>query len=77
MPAFLPDFRAQIGMRPMEYLHVKNCRGQAFTLQLERMYFRDWQKVGYPDLTYFGMVFRKFEGISPSEYRRLKTSHLL
>ncbi|WP_235548882.1 AraC family transcriptional regulator [Paenibacillus sp. Soil522] len=28
-------------------------------------------RVGYPDIHYFSRIFRRHEGISPSEYRKL------
>ena len=28
------------------------------------------QKLGYASPTYFGIVFRKYEGVSPSEFRK-------
>lgn len=75
---FCRSFRAQIGMRPMEYLARKRIAEARLLLCNSKECISEiGKKVGYPDLTYFGMVFRKFEGISPSEYRRLKTSHLL
>lgn len=68
-------FKAQMGMRPMEYIARRRI-AQSKTLLADSniSISQIGSSVGYPDPTYFGMVFRKYEGISPSEYRKRRNS---
>lgn len=70
---FCRIFRAQTGMRPMEYLARRRmseakrllCCGSESIAGIAEM-------TGYRDPTYFGAVFRRYEGTTPSEYRRTR-----
>lgn len=68
-------FRARTGMRPMEYLARKRISVAKLLLwNTSEPIARIGERCGYPDPAYFGAVFRKYEGISPKEYRALKGS---
>ncbi len=68
-------FKAQVGMRPMEYI-ARYRISQAKILLLDSKYTirQTGVEVGYPDPTYFGIVFKKYEGISPGEYRKRRNN---
>ncbi len=68
-------FKSQVGMRPMEYIARRRV-SEAKTLLhgTNDSMSRIGELCGYSDITYFGMVFRKYEGISPSEYRKIKST---
>lgn len=75
---FCRVFRARTGMRPMEYIARRRlAQAKALLLNTNESIAAIGALSGYPDPSYFGMVFKKFEGISPSEYRRLKGSGIL
>lgn len=64
-------FKARMGMRPLEYLARKRvavARGLLMNTQMSVAEIG--RQVGYDNPTYFGMVYKKYEGISPSEYRK-------
>ena len=68
---FCRVFRSRMGMRPMEYLARRRIAEAKNLLGGTDMSVRDIAAaVGYPDQTYFGMVFKKYEGITPTDYRR-------
>lgn len=72
---FCRVFRAKIGMRPMEYLARKRVLEAKVLLHDTGKSISEIGKiVGYGDPTYFGMVFKKYEGMSPSQYRKLQKS---
>lgn len=70
---FCRIFRAQTGMRPMEYLarrrvsEAKRLLGSTGKSVAEIA-----EMTGYRDPTYFGAVFRRYEGTTPTEYRRTR-----
>mgnify|MGYP001057370951 CR=1 FL=1 len=68
---FCRVFKAKTGMRPMEYLAKKRI-AEAKTLLLNSGESIGYVSaaVGYDDQNYFGMVFKKYEGITPSDYRK-------
>ena len=64
-------FRQCLGMRPMEYVaRVKVSKAKTMLLDSDIPVAELSQRLGYASQTYFGIVFRKYEGISPSEFRR-------
>lgn len=66
-------FKRKLGMRPLEYIARRRISEAKLMLnESEKSISEIGTAVGYPDPTYFGVVFRKYEGISPSEYRRFK-----
>lgn len=70
---FCRVFRAQTGMRPMEYLARRRiAEAKRLLLTTERSVSEIAELTGYSTPTYFGVVFRRCEGISPSEYRLSK-----
>lgn len=67
---FCRIFKAKMKMRPMEYLARKRisvARGLLVSTKLSVA--EVGEAVGYNSLTYFGMVFKKYEGISPTDCR--------
>ena len=71
-------FKEKIGMRPMEYLARKRIlEAKVLLHDTEESITGIGKKVGYDDPTYFGMVFKKYEGVSPSQYRKLNKSVVL
>lgn len=63
-------FRQQFGMRPMEYLAKKRVAQAKILLEQTDMSVQEvGKKVGYTDYNYFGIVFKKYEGVSPGKYR--------
>lgn len=70
---FCRVFKAQMGMRPMEYVARRRIAEAKHILDnTEESIENIGKKTGYPNLSYFGTVFKKYEGISPSEYRKLE-----
>lgn len=68
-------FKAQIGMRPMEYIARRRIAQSKILLADSKLSIRQiGASVGYPDPTYFGMVYKKYEGTSPGEYRKRRNS---
>ncbi len=68
---FCRVFKNRMGMRPMEYLARRRIAEAKNLLCGTGMTIREISEaVGYTDQTYFGIVFRKYEGITPTEYRR-------
>ena len=62
-------------MRPMEYISQKRIAKAKTLLTESVMAIGDIARaVGYSGLTYFGMVFRKYEGISPAAFRKKRVS---
>lgn len=64
-------FKERLKMRPMEYIaRVKVSKAKIMLLDSDMPISRISEKLGYTSPTYFGIVFRKYEGISPSEFRK-------
>ena len=67
---FCRVFHDKIGMRPMEYLAMKRISSaKVALLDTNAAIAQIGKRVGYKDANYFGIVFKKYEGISPREYR--------
>lgn len=68
---FCRVFRERVGMRPMEYLARKRIAEAKKLLDCTDMRIQEiGQAVGIADRNYFGITFKKYEGITPTEYRR-------
>lgn len=68
-------FRKQMAMRPLEYIARKRISQAKLLLQSTQQSVADiGLQTGYPDPTYFAAVFRRYEGISPVEYRKRSSS---
>ncbi len=68
-------FKAHMGMRPLEYIARRRIAEAKLLLQETDLPVADiGARTGYPDPTYFGAVFRKYEGVSPSEFRKRKNT---
>lgn len=75
---FCRVFRLATGMRPMEYLTQKRMlEAKVLLCNTSQSIAEISRQTGYEDPAYFGMVFKKHEGISPSQYRRTKASVIL
>lgn len=67
---FCRVFKAKMKMRPMEYLARKRISvARGLLVSTKQSVEEIGEAVGYHSLTYFGMVFKKYEGISPSDCR--------
>lgn len=72
MQHFCRLFKAKFGLRPMEYIALKRIAYAKSLLEsTDESVARIGELSGYENPTYFGMVFRKYEGVSPSRYRSL------
>lgn len=68
-------FREKMGMRPMKYLAKKRiAMAKVFLYDTQKSIAEIGREVGYADSTYFGIVFKKYEGITPSEFRKRRGS---
>ncbi len=68
---FCRCFKAKMGIRPMEYIARRRIsEAKRLLLNTDQSISEIAEAVGYSGATYFGMVFRKYEGTSPSEFRR-------
>ena len=68
---FCRVFRSQLGMRPMEYLARRRVAAAKILLTETDGRIGDIAAaVGFEDSNYFGITFRKYEGVSPTEYRK-------
>lgn len=66
-------FKAQMGMRPIEYLTRRRISEAKSLLETTDKPIEEIAKLsGYDDANYFGIVFKKLEGVSPSAYRLTK-----
>ena len=70
---FCRIFRGQTGMRPMEYLARKRIsEAKRLLSSTGRSVAEIAELTGYRDPTYFGSVFRRYEGTTPTEYRKTR-----
>ncbi|HWT73312.1 MAG TPA: AraC family transcriptional regulator [Mobilitalea sp.] len=68
-------FKESLNLRPVEYITKKRiAKAKELLINSELSITDISQRVGYPDQSYFGSVFKKYEFISPSEYRKNKSS---
>lgn|SRR5574344_335678 len=67
---FCRVFKAKMNMRPLEYIARRRIsEAKKLLSNTAHSVAHIGELVGYEDPTYFGIVFKKYEGISPSEYR--------
>ena len=68
---FCRVFKEQMRMRPMEYLARRRMAvARNMLLTTEDSIAQIGEAVGYDNPTYFGMVFKKYEGITPTDCRK-------
>ena len=69
---FCRVFKANMGMRPMEYLSKRRMEQAKLLLSDSDMKINEIaQAVGFEDQNYFGITFRKLVGVTPTDYRKL------
>lgn len=70
-PAYLCRvFKRYMNIRPFEYLTLKRIQESKYLLSSTKMTVSDIAKrVGYHDCSYFCAMFRKYQMLSPSEFR--------
>lgn len=67
---FCKQFRLKTNMRPFEYIARRRIKEAKLLLETTKMSVSEiGASVGYPDKSYFGYVFRKYEKISPTQFR--------
>lgn len=65
-------FKQRMHMRPMEYMAYRRIAQAKLLLVHEELSIAEIAiKVGFSGNTYFGMVFKKLEGTTPGEFRKL------
>lgn len=65
-------FKARFGLRPMEYVALKRISHAKSLLETtNESIARIGELSGYHDPNYFGIVFRRYESVSPSVYRNM------
>lgn len=68
---FCRIFKEKMDMRPLEYLARKRVsKAKVMLYNSDKSILEIGKSVGYHDPTYFGVVFKKYEGISPTMYRK-------
>lgn len=73
---FCRIFKKKLGMRPLEYLSQKRIsEAKVLLCNTDKSISEIGRETGYNDATYFGIVFKKYEGVSPGEYRKIKKLH--
>lgn len=71
---FCKMFHKHVGTSPVEYLRLVRLEKAAHLLKHTRMSISQIAvETGFDNLSYFGKVFRKLVGITPSEYREGKS----
>lgn len=70
---FYRKFKHEVGMTPIEYiLHNKIQRAEELLKIKEKKIIEVAVALGFPTSQYFASVFKKYTGITPREYKRLK-----
>jgi two-component system response regulator YesN len=65
-------FRQQTGIKLNEYLHiVKLERAQKLLAEGGLLNYQIAGELGFKDVIYFGQIFKKYTGMSPSKYKQL------
>lgn len=66
-------FKNSLGIRPLEYITKKRIQMAKQLLVMDPRSIKDIaEAVGYANSGYFCTVFKKYEGISPGEYQKIK-----
>lgn len=69
-------FKETMNMRPLEYLTQRRLREAKDLLQRNDISIAEIAVLsGFPDAGYFSTVFKKYEGLTPMEYRKSITSN--
>lgn len=64
-------FKKHFGVSLTEYINAKRVKMAARMLKNEQKCISDIaRECGFPTTTYFNRIFRKYQGVSPSDYRR-------
>ncbi len=64
-------FKKHMGMRPVEYLSYRRiAEAKKMLVDTDKSITEIAELTGYAGIAYFGMVFKKMEGISASDYRK-------
>ncbi len=64
-------FKKQLNMRPVEYISKKRIQSaKNLLLTTDKSIGEIAEEVGYRDISYFGVMFRRCENMTPGEYRR-------
>ncbi len=72
---FCRVFKKKLGIRPLEYLARKRIsEAKVLLINTDKSIYEIGKETGYNDANYFGIVFKKYEGISPGEYRKIKNT---
>lgn len=72
---FSRTFRRELGMAPLQYVkYLRIQRAKALLRCDSLQIFAVAARVGFRDVSNFNKNFRKFEGITPSQYRLSPTS---
>jgi AraC-like DNA-binding protein len=65
-------FKQMAGMPPNEYIQsIRLSEARKLLRETDHSIEAVGVQSGYPDIHYFSRMFRKYEGISPREYRKL------
>ena len=67
---FFRTFRKAVGLCPVEYLNRVRIEMAKEKLRQQYSVVETALAVGFGSVSYFGRVFKKFEGVSPTVYRR-------
>lgn len=71
---FIHLFQAETGMTPHQYgIHLRMEQAKAMLLESDRSISWIAHACGYQDELYFSRIFRKKNGLSPSEFRLLRS----
>ncbi len=71
MQHFCRVFRAHTGMRPMEYLANRRIsEAKLLLVTTDAPVSRIAGEAGFSDQNYFGIVFKRFTGLTPTSFRR-------
>lgn len=64
-------FKARLNIRPMEYIaRVKLSKAKSMLLNSDMPVSEIARSIGYSSHTYFGIIFKRYEGVSPTEFRK-------
>ena len=66
-------FRRQTGEKYVQYLNgIRIAKAKDLLLTTDRKLYQIARSVGYDNVKYFFRVFKKWEGITPEQYRSKK-----